>query len=81
MQYYCAEDMGLFDTMHISPEAVAAPRRPQIASLHDVFITIAQDEIEHQKTMGACQDPVKVGRSASHALSDKQRATAVRHQR
>jgi ubiquinol oxidase len=71
VSYYCGSDLAMFDNMHISPEAVAAPRRPVINNLYDVFTTIAEDEIEHQKTMTACQDPVRVARDIAQAQDRK----------
>lgn len=32
------------------------PRRPECANLYDVFRNISDDEMEHVKTMKACQD-------------------------
>ncbi len=33
----------------------AAQRRPPCLNLHDVFVNIRDDEVEHVKTMHACQ--------------------------
>ncbi|MGB7415855.1 MAG: alternative oxidase, partial [Thermosynechococcaceae cyanobacterium] len=55
VQYYRDGDLYMFDefqTTHRSEE-----RRPQIDSLYDVFVAIRDDEMEHVKTMAACQKP------------------------
>ncbi len=53
IQYYCCGDLYLFDEFQTdrSPEA----RRPKIENLFDVFVAIRDDEMEHIKTMIACQ--------------------------
>ncbi|KAG0617088.1 hypothetical protein M758_5G162500 [Ceratodon purpureus] len=51
--YYEGEDLYMYDEFQTSqaPEA----RRPKINSLYDVFVAISGDEMEHVKTMAACQ--------------------------
>jgi ubiquinol oxidase len=53
IQYYCCGDLYLFDEFQTSrpPEE----RRPKIDNLYDVFVAIRDDEMEHVKTMIACQ--------------------------
>lgn len=53
IQYYCCGDLYLFDEFQTdrSPE----DRRPKIENLFDVFVAIRDDEMEHIKTMIACQ--------------------------
>jgi len=36
---------------------VPQERRPKIENLYDVFVAIRDDELEHVKTMIACQQP------------------------
>lgn len=54
-QYYRDGDLYMFDefqTSHPSEE-----RRPKVENLYDVFVAIRDDEMEHVKTMAACQQP------------------------
>jgi ubiquinol oxidase len=56
VQYYRDGDLYLFDefqTAHITEV-----RRPQVNNLYDVFVAIRDDEMEHVKTMVACQQPM-----------------------
>ncbi|CAH0365790.1 unnamed protein product [Pelagomonas calceolata] len=57
--YYSSGDLYLFDDFQVStpPET----RRPDCATLLDVFTNIAIDEGEHVKTMQACQDYARIG--------------------
>jgi len=58
-QYYLSPDMFFFD--EFQSQRPKGSRRPEIQNLYDVFMTIADDEAEHVRTMRACQDPnVKV---------------------
>jgi len=55
VRYYRDGDLYMFDefqTTHL-PNI----RRPQIDNLYDVFAAIREDEMEHVKTMVACQEP------------------------
>lgn len=54
LEYYKGEDLYMFDDFSTSnpPE----PRRPACENLYDVFINIRDDEMEHVKTMKACED-------------------------
>lgn len=55
INYYRDGDLYLFDEFQScrSPEE----RRPKIENLYDVFVAIRDDEMEHVKTMLACQRP------------------------
>lgn len=55
INYYREGDLYLFDefqTSHLPYE-----RRPSINNLYDVYVAIRDDEMEHVKTMKACQEP------------------------
>lgn len=55
ISYYRDGDLYMFDefqTAHLPAE-----RRPKIDNLYDVFVAIRDDEMEHVKTMTACQQP------------------------
>lgn len=54
LEYYEGSEMMMFDEFQTSREA--RTRRPEIKNLYDVFRNIAEDEGEHVKTMGTCQD-------------------------
>ncbi|MGF1498523.1 MAG: alternative oxidase [Elainellaceae cyanobacterium] len=55
IRYYRDGDLYMFDEFQTSqpPET----RRPVIETLYDVFVAIRDDEMEHVKTMVACQQP------------------------
>lgn len=48
-------DLYLFDEFQTT--RVPQERRPKIENLYDVFVAIRGDELEHVKTMIACQQP------------------------
>lgn len=53
--YYQNGDLYMFDEFQTShPSSL---RRPEINNLYDVFVAIRDDEMEHIKTMVACQQP------------------------
>ncbi|GFR41184.1 hypothetical protein Agub_g1853, partial [Astrephomene gubernaculifera] len=54
LQYYLAEDLYLFDEFQTGSRH-SPPRRPPCDTLLDVFLNIRDDELEHVKTMAACQ--------------------------
>ncbi len=55
LNYYLDGDLYMFDEFQTThPEAF---RRPQIENLYDVFVAVREDELEHVKTMIACQQP------------------------
>ncbi|CAM9496956.1 unnamed protein product [Pylaiella littoralis] len=53
LDYYEGGDMYLFDEFQTSRPAFS--RRPTIRNLYDVFSSIRDDELEHVKTMFACE--------------------------
>lgn len=53
IDYYCNGDLYLFDAFQTARPA--EERRPKIENLYDVFTAIRDDEMEHVKTMVACQ--------------------------
>ncbi|MEO0768097.1 MAG: plastoquinol terminal oxidase, partial [Cyanobacteria bacterium J06649_4] len=48
-------DLYMFDEFQTAH--APAHRRPKIDNLYDVFVAIRDDEMEHVKTMVACQKP------------------------
>lgn len=55
IKYYRDGDLYMFDEFQISHPL--QERRPEIQNLYDVFVAIRDDEMEHVKTMVACQHP------------------------
>ncbi|GIL82974.1 hypothetical protein Vretifemale_11658 [Volvox reticuliferus] len=53
--YYRSQDLYMFDSFQTS-QPLRNPRRPTCKNLYDVFCNIRDDEMEHVKTMRACQD-------------------------
>lgn len=53
VDYYHNGDLYMFDEFQTSLQE----RRPAIETLYDVFVAIRDDELEHVKTMVACQQP------------------------
>ena len=53
IQYYRDGDLYMFDEFQTA--RAAAERRPKVDNLYDVFVAIRDDEMEHVKTMVACQ--------------------------
>jgi len=53
--YYRNADLYMFDELQTCSRH-EEPRRPPCNTLYDVFANIRDDEIEHVKTMHACQD-------------------------
>ncbi|KPQ34716.1 MAG: plastoquinol oxidase immutans [Phormidesmis priestleyi Ana] len=53
IDYYRDGDLYMFDAFQTAH--VPAHRRPKIDNLYDVFVAIRDDEMEHVKTMVACQ--------------------------
>lgn len=53
IQYYRDGDLYLFDGFQTTSKEFV--RRPNVDTLYDVFVAIRDDEMEHVKTMGACQ--------------------------
>jgi ubiquinol oxidase len=54
LEYYKGDDLYLFDDFQTSEQP--EPRRPNCNNLYDVFVNIRDDELEHVKTMVACED-------------------------
>ncbi len=57
--YYLTGDLYLFDDFQVSRSP--GTRRPPCDTLLDVFENICMDELEHVKTMKACQDYASFG--------------------
>lgn len=55
IDYYRDGDLYMFDEFQTAQSP--AQRRPKINNLYDVFVAIRDDEMEHVKTMVACQQP------------------------
>lgn len=53
INYYLEGELYMFDEFQTSHPP--AHRRPKIENLYDVFVAIRNDEMEHIKTMKACQ--------------------------
>lgn len=51
-----------FDELQTCSGPEAPVRRPTCNSLLDVFINIRDDEVEHVKTMHACQDTKRIAK-------------------
>lgn len=58
--YYLSADLYLFDEFQVSKDV--GQRRPPCDNLYDVFKNICEDEVEHVKTMMACQDYARLGK-------------------
>lgn len=56
VEYYRNEDLYMFDEMQTCSQPTQ-PRRPECNNMYDVFVNIRDDEIEHVRTMHACQSP------------------------
>lgn len=55
VQYYRDGDLYMFDEFQTGQ--IGEARRPLVDTLYDVFVAIRDDEMEHVKTMAACQKP------------------------
>ena len=55
IKYYRDGDLYMFDEFQTSHPSEF--RRPKIENLYDVFVAVRDDELEHVKTMIACQQP------------------------
>jgi ubiquinol oxidase len=53
IKYYRDGDLYMFDEFQTSHPSEF--RRPKIENLYDVFVAVREDELEHVKTMIACQ--------------------------
>jgi ubiquinol oxidase len=69
--YYRDGDLYMFDEFQTGGNGVV--RRPKVDNLYDVFVAIRDDEMEHVKTMFACQQPdAQIAFRSPHALQDGQ---------
>eukprot|EP00879_Flechtneria_rotunda_P021135 GHRR01022266.1.p1 GENE.GHRR01022266.1~~GHRR01022266.1.p1 ORF type:complete len:381 (+),score=127.88 GHRR01022266.1:464-1606(+) len=59
-EYYRNSDLYMFDSLQTCSGPEAELRRPPCNTLLDVFMNIRDDEMEHVKTMHACQDTKKI---------------------
>ncbi|MDF5713752.1 MAG: alternative oxidase [Rhizonema sp. NSF051] len=55
VNYYRDGDLYMFEEFQITNPSEF--RRPKIENLYDVFVAVRDDELEHVKTMIACQQP------------------------
>ncbi|MBW4561116.1 MAG: plastoquinol terminal oxidase [Mojavia pulchra JT2-VF2] len=70
IRYYRDGDLYLFDEFQTAHQP--AERRPKIENLYDVFVAIRDDEMEHVKTMGACQQAnAQISFKSPHSLEAK----------
>jgi ubiquinol oxidase len=68
ISYYRDGDLYMFDEF----QTARAPeeRRPKVENLYDVFVNVRDDEIEHVKTMVACQRPnAQVSFKSPHSVT------------
>lgn len=54
--YYSSGDLYYFDKFQTRRPDVLALRRPPCDNMHDVFVNIRDDELEHVLTMRRCED-------------------------
>ncbi|MGR3275960.1 alternative oxidase [Acaryochloris marina NIES-2412] len=64
VSYYRDGDLYMFDEFQSA--RVPEERRPAVDNLYDVFINIRDDEMEHVKTMVACQSVEAQGNLSPH---------------
>lgn len=75
IDYYRDGDLYMFDEFQTAH--VGLCRRPKIDNLYDVFVAIRDDEMEHVKTMVACQKPTAENTLASpHAVPSPAQVSA-----
>ena len=65
VEYYMGSDPYMFQEFLVSEGAKC--RAPKCDSLLDTFHNIIDDEIEHKKTMKACQSPEEVARNIAES--------------
>jgi hypothetical protein len=73
IDYYRDGDLYMFDEFQSAH--LPHQRRPQIENLYDVFVAIRDDEMEHVKTMVACQRPENHPILSPHAAEQQLAAT------
>ena len=67
--YYRDGDLYMFDEFQTSHNP--HQRRPKINNLYDVFVAIRDNEMEHVKTMAACQQPnAQISFKSPHTLAN-----------
>ncbi|KAF8064601.1 AOX4 [Scenedesmus sp. PABB004] len=71
--YYRDADLYMFDELQTCSGPGAPLRRPPCNSLLDVFENIRDDEVEHVKTMHACQDTKRIAADLAGRLSGTSR--------
>lgn len=69
VEYYCKGDLYMFKEFQTS--ASALDRRPTITNLYDVFSNICRDEMEHVKTMFACERGTEMLAQPSQTATEK----------
>ena len=74
VEYYAGGDLYMFDDFQT--ERVQGVRRPAVETLYDVFVCIRDDEVEHEKTMVACQDPERIARNIGVKLEEARRTAS-----
>jgi hypothetical protein len=86
--FFCTLLLLQFDELQTCSDDDAPLRRPPCDSLLDVFMNIRDDEVEHVKTMHACQVCVLLGVGAAclgrfgqtqHGLVEEQHAEVYTH--
>jgi ubiquinol oxidase len=68
INYYREGDLYMFDEFQTAHRPTN--RRPAINNLYDVFVAIRDDEMEHVKTMVACQQPAASNVLSPHSLGE-----------
>eukprot|EP00878_Enallax_costatus_P016845 GHUV01017681.1.p1 GENE.GHUV01017681.1~~GHUV01017681.1.p1 ORF type:complete len:375 (+),score=118.45 GHUV01017681.1:809-1933(+) len=71
--YYRNQDLYIFDELQTCSGPDVPLRRPPCDTLLDVFNNIRDDEVEHVKTMHACQDSHRIAQD----LADKRKKFAA----
>ena len=64
-EYYLGADVYMFQSFGTSEESQC--RNPSCNNLYDVFCNVIDDEIEHKRTMIACQHPEEVAQQLINA--------------
>ncbi|MTJ07218.1 alternative oxidase [Anabaena sp. UHCC 0204] len=71
ISYYRDGDLYMFDEFQTAPSS--EKRRPQVDNLYDVFVAIRDDEMEHVKTMVACQETnAQISFKSPHTLANSE---------
>jgi ubiquinol oxidase len=64
-QYYCGQDLYMYQSFIVSADMKC--RKPKCETMYDMFQNIIDDEVEHKKTMQACQNPADVARQIAES--------------